>query len=150
MPVTPPKDGRYDGGQYGFYFSDTAPANPAAIDDYTLVGMVTTWNRQRTKEVQRAEDRDGSGTIGGTKDYAINVGVNSIATGEAGQEALFDAYDTGVEGYWLMTDNVAGHIQEYGRASVTQDTDTKDNGSPATAAFVLTGSGEVTRAEVPV
>lgn len=143
-------DGRHLGQTYLMYVKagPSAPVTPDEIAGYSLLGRVTTWNRQKTAAATNIRDKDGPGTIAGDIDAVINVAVNFVNTGDNGQEIMEDAMDTGSEIYWLKTDNTTGHIQEYGRGVLTSSTWDEPDNAAATKSFVLSVNGTITRSEV--
>jgi hypothetical protein len=113
-----PKD---QGTDYGLYLAQSQPGDVSTIAGYNLVGFATEHSLNFDKNLIESADKDTSGdmtyvsgrrtpTVEGTFHLDVQEG------NDAGQQDIYENIqkDTNSRLYFLLTDDVAGHLQFYG------------------------------------
>lgn len=140
------------GNGYGLYLTDASPTTPEDISEYDLVGFATGLTLSNSRNQIDASNKDS----GADSEFESGRRTQEITGtfyrdvsdgGNAGQEHIETQINdsSGSSVWWLITDNVTGHVQHYGEAKPSQfDLDFPDEGMIAVDA-TLQVTGSVTR-----
>lgn len=124
------------GNGFGLYVSASNPTTPEDISEYDLVGFSTGLSKSNSRNMIDASNKDS----GADSEFESGRRTQEISGtfyadvedgGNAGQETIQTAINdsSGSSIWWLITDNVTGHVQYHGESKPSQfDLDWPDEG----------------------
>lgn len=119
--------GKNIGNGYGLYTSTTEPTSPKDIAEYDLVGFATDLSLSRSRNQIESSNKDSGADAeyeAGRRDQQVSgTFFGDIVHGnDAGQDNIETVFEdsAGDPIYWLITDNITGHVQYYGQANPSQ------------------------------
>lgn len=119
--------GKDVGNGYGLYTATSEPSNPEDISEYDLTGFGSDLNLSRSRNMIESSNKDSGADSeyeAGRRDQQLSgtFFLDTEHDNDAGQANLEDRFEdsSGDPVYWLISDNVTGHVQYYGEGLPSQ------------------------------
>lgn len=132
------------------YASVSSPGTASAASSYTLVGLATEHNLNRSRgaiDVSTKDSGDDSTFIGGRRNQTVTVSGVFDHTEDNGYTVLSNAYESASGTvYWLLTSTTNGDTEWYGSGVITDLSLSFGDEAASTYSATIQCSGTVTEA----